>query len=123
MVAVASGAISWLCYDGFIIGRHADLAWHGAVTGWQAAVCVGAGAAGGLGAAAWTGLRQQAVERQRTGPHQAGAHWWAGERADWRQGAGEEKAAPTGSQSRRYGENVVYLAAVRYQREVRKTSA
>lgn len=100
VVATASGAISWLFYDGFIIGRHSDLAWHGAVTGWQAAVFLAAGAAGGLGAAAWR--RARASTRQR---------------------AGGQIATPTGSQSHRYGENVVYLASVRYHREVRKTSA
>jgi K+-sensing histidine kinase KdpD len=29
MAALGTGAMAWLFYDGFIIGRHADLAWHG----------------------------------------------------------------------------------------------
>jgi hypothetical protein len=94
-LGAAAGAMSWLFYDGFIIGRHAELAWHGSVTGWQAAVCLGAGATGSLGAA-WSRVRK---------------------RADG------EKATPAGSQSRRYGDNVVYLAAARQRREARRTSA
>jgi hypothetical protein len=30
-VAMASGGMGWLFYDGFIAGRHAHLAWHGGV--------------------------------------------------------------------------------------------
>ena len=40
--AIACGGIAWLFFDGFVIGRHADLGWQGAASGWQIAACVGA---------------------------------------------------------------------------------
>jgi hypothetical protein len=78
--AIAAGAMGWIFYAGFIIGRHAVIAWHGTGTqGWGAVtICLAAGFAGGLAGA---------MRRKRPG-------------------AGE-------SQTRRYGENVVYLAAIR----------
>ncbi len=35
LAALACGGISWLFYDGFIIGRHAHLVWKGPLTGWS----------------------------------------------------------------------------------------
>lgn len=45
--APAGALILWLFYDGFLIGRHGDLAWHGAMDGWRLGV-IAAGAIGGL---------------------------------------------------------------------------
>jgi hypothetical protein len=93
---VATGGVGWLFYSGFIVGRHAALVWHGSgLAGWgSVATCLGAALAGGLAGAA---RARTARRREITG---VGA-----------------------SQTRRYGENVVYLAAVRDRREVRHTSA
>jgi hypothetical protein len=93
---VATGGVGWLCYAGFIVGRHAELVWRGSgLAGWgSVATCLGAALAGGLAGAA---RARTARRREITG---VGA-----------------------SQTRRYGENVVYLAAVRDRREVRHTSA
>jgi hypothetical protein len=45
--ALASGAICWLFWDGFVIGRHGDLVWHGPFVAWSLLV---------LGAAALSGF-------------------------------------------------------------------
>jgi hypothetical protein len=45
-VAATTGVIAWLFYAGFIIGRHAVLAWDGTAAWWRLAICVGAAIAG-----------------------------------------------------------------------------
>ena len=41
-VGLASAIMAWLFYDGFIIGRHADLAWAGVREAWWLAVLLAA---------------------------------------------------------------------------------
>jgi K+-sensing histidine kinase KdpD len=43
---LASGVMAWLFYDGFVIGRHGDLAWTGAREAWWLLVLVAAAAFG-----------------------------------------------------------------------------
>ena len=45
-VALASAAMAWLFYDGFIAGRHADLAWTGVRETWWVLVLMAAAACG-----------------------------------------------------------------------------
>ncbi|GAA1959709.1 hypothetical protein GCM10009838_15070 [Catenulispora subtropica] len=45
--APTAAFILWLFYDGFLVGRHGDLVWHGAMDGWRLGF-IGAGALGGL---------------------------------------------------------------------------
>ena len=45
-VALAVAGIAWMFDDGFIIGRHAQLAWRGADDGWRLMILVGAALAG-----------------------------------------------------------------------------
>ncbi len=47
-VALATAGIVWMFDDGFIIGRHARLAWRGADDGWRLMILVGAALAGVL---------------------------------------------------------------------------
>jgi hypothetical protein len=44
--AVASGVIGWLFYDGFVIGRHADLVLGGPLAGWSLLALVAAALCG-----------------------------------------------------------------------------
>ncbi len=46
--ALASGGMAWLFYDGFIIGRHAQLVWDGARGAWWLLVLVAAAVCGSL---------------------------------------------------------------------------
>ena len=43
---LASGVMAWLFYDGFVIGRHGDLAWTGVREVWWLLVLVAAAACG-----------------------------------------------------------------------------
>jgi hypothetical protein len=54
-VALASGAMGWLFYAGFIIGRHAQLAWHGAADAQWLGILLGAALCGV--AASWIHAR------------------------------------------------------------------
>jgi len=45
-VALASGAMGWLFYSGFITGRHGDLAWHGAADVARLGILLGAALCG-----------------------------------------------------------------------------
>lgn len=45
--AVSGALILWLFYDGFLVGRHGALAWHGSPDGWRLGI-MAAGALGGL---------------------------------------------------------------------------
>lgn len=45
-VAASSGLVGWLFYDGFIAGRHANLAWHGVVDARRLGLLAGCAAAG-----------------------------------------------------------------------------
>ena len=47
-VALAAAGITWMFDDGFIIGRHAQLAWRGADDGWRLMILAGAALAGVL---------------------------------------------------------------------------
>jgi hypothetical protein len=44
--ALGSGVIAWLYYDGFIIGRHGDLAWGGTREAWWLLALLGAALCG-----------------------------------------------------------------------------
>jgi hypothetical protein len=46
--ALASGGMAWLYYDGFIIGRHAQLVWAGAQGAWWLLVLVAAAVCGSV---------------------------------------------------------------------------
>ena len=41
-LAAATGTMTWLFYDGFVVGKHATLNWHGPVDGWRIGACVAA---------------------------------------------------------------------------------
>ena len=45
-VALASGVIGWLFFDGFVIGRHANLGWDGGREVWWLLVLVAAAGSG-----------------------------------------------------------------------------
>lgn len=45
--APAAAVVLWLFYDGFLVGRHGVLTWHGTIDGWRLGLIV-AGALGGL---------------------------------------------------------------------------
>ncbi len=47
-VALTAAGIAWMFDDGFIIGRHAQLAWRGADDGWRLMILAGAALAGVL---------------------------------------------------------------------------
>jgi hypothetical protein len=68
---LGTGALGWLFYDGFFIGRHADLVWHGVADLRPLGVLLGA-AAGGI-AVSWA--RAAWVRASwRHGPRRNG-HW------------------------------------------------
>ena len=46
--ALAAGVIGWLFYDGFIVGRHGNLAWAGAREGWWLLVLLGVALCGSV---------------------------------------------------------------------------
>jgi hypothetical protein len=46
--SLASGVMAWLFYDGFVIGRHGDLAWTGEREAWWLLVLVAAAACGSV---------------------------------------------------------------------------
>jgi len=46
LAGLASGVTGWLFYDGFIIGRHGDLAWAGVREAWWLLVLIAAAAFG-----------------------------------------------------------------------------
>jgi hypothetical protein len=53
-VGLASGILAWLFYDGFVIGRHGDLAWAGERGAWWLAILLAVTACGrALGPRAW----------------------------------------------------------------------
>jgi hypothetical protein len=58
--AAAAGValIAWMFDDGFIVGRHADLSWHGAADVRRLVILLAAGATGG-----WLGSRIRAARR------------------------------------------------------------
>jgi hypothetical protein len=58
--AMASGVVLWMFYDGFLVGRHAVLTWHGSIDAWRLAFIL-AGAA--------SGLLQGRVSRQAARPN------------------------------------------------------
>ena len=70
-VAVATGLIAWLFYDGFIAGRHAELAWHGALDVQRMCVLAGVAVCGAAAAwlhrrlAGWTARRPLTFPRKR----------------------------------------------------------
>ena len=45
--ALVGALILWLFYDGFLVGQHGDLAWHGTIDGWRLGL-ITVGAVGGL---------------------------------------------------------------------------
>jgi hypothetical protein len=45
--ALSGALILWLFYDGFLVGRHGVIAWHGSLDGWRLAF-IAIGAIGGL---------------------------------------------------------------------------
>jgi hypothetical protein len=45
-VALVSAVVAWLFYDGFVIGRHGNLAWEGASGEWWLLVLVATAACG-----------------------------------------------------------------------------
>jgi hypothetical protein len=61
-VALATGAMGWLFYAGFIIGRHAQLAWHGAADAQWLGILLGAALCGAAASwvHAWTKARRSA---------------------------------------------------------------
>jgi hypothetical protein len=80
--AFGVGAMGWLFYDGFVVGRHADLGWHGTVSMTQFAVLTGAAGC----VAALSGLRTRSpsgrpAAREPTAPVVNQAHARAVRRA------------------------------------------
>jgi hypothetical protein len=63
LVALATGAMGWLFYAGFIIGRHAQLAWHGAADAQWLGILLGAALCGAAASwiHAWTEARHGSV--------------------------------------------------------------
>jgi len=62
-VALATGAMGWLFYAGFVTGRHAQLAWHGAADIQRAGILLGVAFCGAAASwiHAWVGTRRAAL--------------------------------------------------------------
>jgi hypothetical protein len=82
LAALGTGALGWLFYDGFFIGRHAQLAWHGVADLGPLGVLLGA-AAGGIALA----LAREPLLRWSRAPR-SWARDWTGPAAPGRAAGG-----------------------------------